>query len=67
MLERNAHSNQGRLMLSFYTLDVSVQENITRFSIEYFLRDLAKNPGSPDQWQMRLRRPRYRCVSTWRV
>jgi hypothetical protein len=48
----NAHSNQGRLMLSFYALDVSVQEKITRFSIEYFLQDLAEQLGSPDQWQM---------------
>jgi len=39
-------------MLSFYTLDVSVQEKITRFSIEYFLQELAEQLGSPDQWQM---------------
>jgi hypothetical protein len=39
-------------MLSFYELDVSVQENITRFSIEHFLQELAEQLGSPDQWQM---------------
>ena len=39
-------------MLSFYTLDVSVQEKITRFSIEYFLQELAEQLGSPDQWEM---------------
>ena len=39
-------------MPSFYALDVSVQEKIARFSIEYFLQELAEQLGSPDQWQM---------------
>ena len=39
-------------MLSFAALDADVQRNITRFTIERFLQELAEQLGSPDQWQM---------------
>jgi hypothetical protein len=39
-------------MLRFATLDVDVQRNITRFTIERFLQELAEQLGAPDQWQM---------------
>jgi hypothetical protein len=39
-------------MLGFATLDVDVQRNITRFTIERFLQELAEQLGAPDQWQM---------------
>lgn len=39
-------------MSSFNEPDVGVQRNITRFTIELFLHELAEQHGSPDQWQM---------------
>jgi hypothetical protein len=38
-------------MSSFDALDVAVQRNITRSTIEFFLHDLAEQLGSPDHWQ----------------
>jgi hypothetical protein len=39
-------------MSSFDALDVAVQRNITRSTVEFFLHDLAEQLGSPDHWQM---------------
>ena len=39
-------------MLRFAALDAGVQRNITRFTIECFVHELAEQLGPPDQWQM---------------
>ena len=36
----------------FANLDSDVQRNITRFTIERFLQELAEQLGAPDQWQV---------------
>jgi hypothetical protein len=41
-------------MSSFNALDIAVQRNITRLTIELFLYDLGERHGSPAPWQMAL-------------